>query len=78
MHCVYDNPMMMRRELWRDGELAIAVTREALCYGVDMRGQLGLDYAILTARPWVDGAIVGNPEAMTTKPAEAGSEGQGA
>lgn len=75
MHCVYDNPMTLRREIWRDGVLSTAVTREAMTHMKEFREQLGLDWSILTARPWRDGQIVGNPEALTTTPKP---EGQGA
>ena len=80
MFCIYDNPMTLRREIWRDGILAVAVTKDAMLHIRDFRSELGLDYAILSARAWRDGHMLGNPEALTTtpQPEGQGAEGQGA
>lgn len=54
--CLFDNPIYMRREAWNDGEIMAWWSFELL---LTMRGY--------DARPWKDGQIIGNADAMNPK-----------
>lgn len=64
MFCIYDNPSTMRRELWRDGDLGVAITYEALTYAKDFRSAREFDLSIMSARRWKAGTLIGDAGAM--------------
>lgn len=58
--CVYDNPVTLRREWWKDGEIQGHLDIEAFADAGDSRG------CRIRLRPFKDGAVVGDPEAMVS------------
>ena len=63
--CVYDNPVTMQRECWRDGNLRYAYSCEAIMGVTKISGE----YFFFGANigPWVTGQIVGDPKALRSR-----------
>jgi hypothetical protein len=61
--CVYDSPVTMAREMWKDGKLDASITLE-LMSSVGFRGHRVMRFP-LNCGPWETGRVLGDPEAMT-------------
>lgn len=59
---IYDNPHNLKRELWKDEHVVIAMTKEALedeWFVRDMHRGGGLRKEMALCGDWVDGRVIG-------------------
>lgn len=61
IHCVYDNPDTMRRELWNAGELVCDYSAELLFLNESNKSRSKI---LNDALAWKSGNIIGNANAI--------------
>lgn len=60
--CVYDNPVTMQRECWRNGNLRCAYSYEVIIGATEIPSKYFFFGANIGS--WVTGQIVGDPKAL--------------